>query len=76
MKRSCSHLFPEATHYGKVVAIDIDSDAYVIDDNSLAASKRLLTQNRDAKIWCVRVGHRALHLWVDALTECLVPHTK
>lgn len=51
----------ETTHYGKVVAIDIDSGAYVIDDNALAASERLLTQHREAEIWCVRVGHRALH---------------
>ena len=51
----------EATHDGKVVAIDIDSGAYVIDDDALTASERLLAQHREAEIWCVRVGHRALH---------------
>ena len=51
----------EATYHGKVVAIDIESGTYVIDDNALAASERLLAQQPEAEIWCVRVGHRALH---------------
>ena len=51
----------EATHHGKVVAIDIDSGAYILDDTALAASERLLAQYPHAEIWCVRVGHRALH---------------
>ncbi len=51
----------EATHHGKVVAIDIDSGAYIIDDTALAASERLLAQHPGAEIWCVRVGYRALH---------------
>ena len=57
------HIRPhvEMTHHGKVVAIDIDSGAYVVDDNALAASERLCAQHPDAEIWCVRVGHRALY---------------
>jgi hypothetical protein len=51
----------EPTHRGKVVAIDIDSGAYVIDDNALTASERLLAQQPGAEIWCVRVGSRVLH---------------
>lgn len=51
----------EVAHREKVVAIDIDSGEYVIDDNALAASERLLAQHPDAEIWCVRVGHRALY---------------
>lgn len=51
----------ETTHYGKVVVIDIDSESYIIADNALAASERLLMQHPEAEIWCVRVGHRALH---------------
>ncbi len=50
----------EKTHAGKVVAIDIDSGTYAIDDNALAASKRLFTQCPDAEIWCIRIGQRAL----------------
>lgn len=51
----------KTTHYGKVVAIDIDTESYIIADNALAASERLLKQYPKAEIWCVRVGHRALH---------------
>ena len=51
----------EKTHYGKVVAIDIDSGSYIVDDNALAASERLFTQRPDAEIWCIRIGHRALY---------------
>ena len=51
----------ESTHRGKVVAIDIDSGAYVIADNALTVSERLLAQHPDAEIWCVRVGSRVLH---------------
>ncbi len=51
----------EATNRGKVVAIDIESGAYVVAENALAASERLLAERPDAEIWCVRIGHRALH---------------
>ena len=51
----------ETAHYGKVVAIDIDSGSYVVDDNALAASERLFTQHPNAEIWCIRIGHRALY---------------
>lgn len=51
----------EKTHRGKVVAIDVDSGAYMVADNALAASERLLAQHPDAEIWCIRIGHRALH---------------
>lgn len=51
----------ETAHYGKVVAIDIDSESYIIADNALVASERLLMQHPEAEIWCVRVGHRVLH---------------
>ena len=51
----------EATNRGKVVAIDVDSGAYVIAEHALDASERLLAERPDADIWCVRVGHRALH---------------
>jgi hypothetical protein len=44
-----------------VVAIDIETGAYAIDDTALAAARRLRTQHPDAAVWFVRVGHRALH---------------
>lgn len=51
----------EATHYGKVVAIDIETGAHAVDDTALAAARRLRAQHPDAAVWFVRVGHRALH---------------
>ena len=51
----------EPSQRGKVVAIDIESGAHVVDDNALAASERLLAQHPEAEIWCVRVGSRVLH---------------
>ena len=48
-------------HAGKVVAIDIETHAYIIADNALDASRQLLAQYPEAEVWCVRVGQRALH---------------
>ena len=51
----------EATHYGKVVAIDIETGAYAIDDNALRAARCLRAHHPEAEVWFVRVGHRNLH---------------
>jgi hypothetical protein len=51
----------EADNLGRVVAIDVESGAYMVDDNALVASERLLAERPEAEIWCVRIGHRALH---------------
>jgi hypothetical protein len=51
----------EPAQRGKVVAIDVDRGEYVVADNALTASERLLARYPDAEIWCVRVGSRALH---------------
>ena len=50
----------EKTHHGKIVAIDVNSGDYSIGENVIAATERLLAQDPDAEIWCVRVGYRAL----------------
>ena len=51
----------EAQDAGKVVAIDIHTGSYVLDEDVLTASRRLHELHADAEIWCVRVGRRALH---------------
>lgn len=51
----------EPIYRGKVVAVDIARGAYVMADNALTASERLLAQHPNAAIWCVRVGSRVLH---------------
>ena len=50
----------EVDHIGEVVAIDVDSGDYAIDDTGLAAAKRLLARDPDADIWCLRVGYGVL----------------
>lgn len=44
-----------------IVAIDIESGAYVIDRDQHAATDRLLAQNPEAQIWFRRVGSRYVH---------------
>ena len=46
---------------GKIVAIDIETGAFEVAEDTLAASNRLLARYPDAEIWFVRVGHRAVH---------------
>lgn len=43
---------------GKYVAIDIETGAYEVDANELAASDRLLARVPDAQTWLRRVGSR------------------
>jgi hypothetical protein len=45
---------------GKFVAIDIDTGAYEIDADEIAASDRLLARRPNAQIWLARVGARAV----------------
>ena len=42
----------------KFVVIDIESGAYEIDEDELAASDRLLARKPDAQMWLRRVGSR------------------
>jgi hypothetical protein len=51
----------EAGSQGKIVALDVDTGAYEVADDTLTASQRLLDHHPDAQIWCVRVGHPAVH---------------
>lgn len=43
---------------GKFVAIDIETGAYELDAEELAASHRLLARNPEAQIWFRMVGSR------------------
>ena len=48
----------KAADHGKFVVIDIETGAYEIDQDELAASDRLLTRRIDAQVWTRRVGSR------------------
>jgi hypothetical protein len=51
----------EEGNLGKIVAIDIETGAFEVADDVLAASDRLLARYPDAQPWLVRIGHRAVH---------------
>jgi hypothetical protein len=46
---------------GKIVAIDIDTGAFEVGEDTISASERLLARHPDAQIWCVRIGFPAVH---------------
>ena len=50
----------ESANHGKIVAINVDTGDYAIDDTGLSAAERLLAQDPNADIWCLRVGYGAL----------------
>lgn len=51
----------ERGHHGEIVAIDIETGDFELAGDTLTASERLLTRRPTAQIWCVRIGHRAVH---------------
>ncbi len=51
----------EADHQGKIVAIDVETRAFEVAEDTLTASERLLSRYPEAQIWCVRIGHRGVH---------------
>jgi hypothetical protein len=51
----------EAENHGKIVAIDIETAAYEIAEDSLTAAKKLLKRYPDAQIYGLRIGHRGIH---------------
>ena len=50
----------EADNYGKIVAINIETGAFAIADDTLTASQKLLAKCPHAQTWVVRIGHRAV----------------
>jgi hypothetical protein len=51
----------EAGNHGKIVALDVDSGAFEVAEDTLTACQRLLARHPDAQIWCVRIGYPAVH---------------
>ena len=46
----------EADNQGKIVVVDIETGDWEMDEDEVAAAKRLQAINPDAQIWMVRVG--------------------
>jgi len=51
----------ESGNRGKIVAIDIETGAFEIAEETLTAADRLLARYPEAQIWFVRIGYRAVH---------------
>ncbi|MEB3119780.1 MAG: hypothetical protein VKL41_00980 [Snowella sp.] len=51
----------EEGNHGKIVAIDIETGAFEVADDSLTAARQLLIRFPDAQILGIRIGHRAVH---------------
>lgn len=51
----------EAGNHGRIVALDVDTGAFEVADDTLTAAQRLLARQPDAQIWCVRIGYPAVH---------------
>ncbi len=50
----------EAGNDGKIVAIDIETGTFEVDENVVPATNRLFEQYPDAQPWVIRIGHRAV----------------
>lgn len=51
----------EAENEGKFVAIDIETGAWELDTDALAACERLIARVPDSQAWLTRVGHLYAH---------------
>jgi ribosomal protein L21E len=50
----------EEGNHGKIVAIDIETGAFELADDTIAATDRLYERVPDAQPWLVRIGHRTV----------------
>jgi hypothetical protein len=56
----------ENNNYGKVVAIDVETGEFAVDEEPLPAADKLLARRPNAQIWFVRIGYRGLHRFGNA----------
>ncbi|MGC1308643.1 MAG: hypothetical protein WA885_15565 [Phormidesmis sp.] len=62
----------EAGNKGKIVAIDIETGAFEVDENVVPATNRLFAQYPNAQPWVIRIGHRAVdHFGARSLKQNL-----
>jgi hypothetical protein len=54
---------------GKQIVIDIDTGDYEIDEDGLAASRRLLASHPDAALYGARIGYDAVYTLGGVLTR-------
>ena len=50
----------EASCFGEVIAIDVDSGDYAVADTARSAARMLRERRSDAEVWLMRVGYPTL----------------
>ena len=51
----------EGENEGKIVAIDIETGEFEVDENVVPATNRLFERHPNAQPWIIRIGHRAVY---------------
>lgn len=51
----------EEGNHGKIIAIDIETGAFELAEDTMTASDKLLKRYPDAQIWRIRIGHKGVH---------------
>jgi hypothetical protein len=51
----------EEGNHGKIVAIDIETGDFEVDETVMAATDQLFERHLDAQPWGVRIGHCAVY---------------
>ena len=51
----------EEGNHGKIVAIDIETGAFELADDTMVAARELYARVPDAQPWLIRIGYRAVH---------------
>jgi hypothetical protein len=58
---------------GRQIVIDIETGDYEIDEDGLAASRRLLLRRPDAALYGARIGYNAVYALGGVLTRSTTP---
>ena len=61
----------EKGNEGRIVALDVDTGAFEVADDLLAASEGLLACHPAAQTWFVRIGHRGVHRFGTHGSRCV-----
>jgi hypothetical protein len=56
-------------YIGKQIVIDVETGDYEIDDDGLAASRRLLAKRPDAPLYGLRIGYNAVYTLGGVLNQ-------
>ncbi|WP_299488506.1 hypothetical protein [Acaryochloris sp. IP29b_bin.137] len=51
----------EAENEGKIVAIDIETGEFEVNETLMGATDRLFERQPDAQPWTLRIGHNAVY---------------